>query len=302
MYLVVNPQPLGAYTGQMVRFGRGALRGYAEQMARPGRGALRGCSPCTLRAYSGQMARPGRGALRGYRTLGAGGAAVAGSTAISAAATAATFIPVVGPVLGPLVGLIGGALFGASAKRAAEAKSENAAVNQLVPSAIQGIQSIVAAVNTGQMDVPTASAQLDSIVSTFQQTIQQFANTPGSAMRPCAVDSACGIGGVQCNTGCTIGCCVLCTWLSPTVCKVKNLLASPTGGTIQIPSMVGSHYGFTGISGFSLTYTPPAAAGTAAGALSSITSGAMLGLPTWVWLVGAGGLVLVLFLSQGGNR
>jgi len=282
MYLVVAQPGLGAYRGQMARH-------LPVQRQR----ALRGCAPCTLGNYR----------RRPQHTLGAN---VAAQTGVSAAATAATFIPVVGPVLGPLIGAIGGLFFGASAKRAAEAKTENSAVNQLMPAAIQQIQAIVASVNAGQLDTATASSQLDQIVAGFQQTIQQYASTPGSAMRACtpvpggACANSAGYGNEKCDSGCTVGCCMLCQWLIPTVCRIKQLFAS-SGGTISIPATGSSGYGYTGTSGFSLTYSPAGAAGGIGGALSSLTSGTMLGLPTWVWLVGGGGLVLVLYLSQG-NR
>jgi hypothetical protein len=249
------------------------------------------------------MTRPGRGALRGYRSLGAG-KQVAESTGISAAATAASFIPVVGPVLGPLIGAIGGAFFGASARRAAQAKTENAAVNQLMPAAISSIQGIVAQVQAGQLDVSSASAQLDQVVSDFASAIQQFSGTPGSAMTPCApvagggCANSAGYGSTKCDKNCTVGCCMLCSWLTPTICRIKELLASPTGGTISIPPSGGSGYGYSGTSGFSITYNPGAAAAGVSGALSSITSGTMLGMPTWVWFVAGGGLIVLWYLSQ----
>lgn len=266
----------------------------------------------------GTNRRRGLGSAVNTAGLVSTGSAVATSAVITSLANSGvvdaalgTWAGPIGAGVGALVGIVAG-LFAASAARAKGAKTENAAINEYLPSWDAAMSQIFAAANAGTSTPAQCIAAIQQIMAAWWQAAAQFHGLPGVADNsgggancgsytsgttpPCSP-------GHPCSKSCTAFCCVGCNDLWTSSLDAIRVFNSPTGGTVNVCTVYGSGYGATQRSGYSLTYTPPAA-GTVAGAtstvgaaLSSVTSGlvgtdstgatTILGLP-WYLVVGGG--------------
>ena len=234
-------------------------------------------------------------------------------TSVGLASTIGAWAGPVGAAAGALVGIIAG-LFAASAARAKGAKTENAAINEYLPSWDSGMQQIFAAANAGTATTAECVSAVAQLMSQWWQAAAQFHGLPGVAdasnggsncgtytsgvTTPCTPS-----GGPGCNKSCTAFCCVGCHDLMPSAQDAISVLQKPGGGSVNVCTVYGSSYGAMQRNQYTLTYTPPppppaavatgSAAPTSTGvatsapAVASSATTTILGLP-WYLVVGGG--------------
>lgn len=213
------------------------------------------------------------------------------SGAIAAGGLLATALPVVGVVIGVFIA----SLLAAHAARVAGAKSENAALNQLVPAVQNSFTKIADAYSSGQIDATGAAQAAAAVRDDFWSTMARFENNPGQAGGPgtCRnTGSQAGPAGpmthtVPCDKSHTASTCVGCIWVDNYADQLSQLIQQGKTGTFQLQgSIPGNKYGFSGAPALSVTLqTPSAVPGLPAGA-SGILSASVMGIP--FWLIAAG--------------
>jgi hypothetical protein len=211
------------------------------------------------------------------------------SSAASSAAAGASAGAMFGPI-GAGIGAIAGAIAGiwaSHAARAKGAKTENAAVNSAVEAFDSSIKAIFQAANSGQITGAQAASLCSTVLQSYWQGMAPYMVGPGRS--DCSNQgSMCSCSDPYCkNSKCTAGCCVGCFDIMPSIASCVAALSSPTGGTANIAQVYGSGYGASARAGYSLTYTVPGV-GTAGGAVDSLTSTSVAGIPLWLLLVGGG--------------
>lgn len=258
--------------------------------------------------------------MRGLNGLGAGvsapqllttGAAV-GTSAASSAGAFAALGAAAGPVvagIGALVGIIAG-LWSAHNARAAGAKTENAALNSAVTAFDSSLRAVFQAANAGSVTGAQAAQACQTILQSYWTGMAPYQTGPGRADASkggasCASPGTLNLttdncarynGSLPCNKSCTAGCCVGCNDLAPAIMAAISVFSSPTGGSVNVCTVQGSGYGATTRSGYTLTYTPPAATSVAGvadsltGVASSLTSSSVAGIPLWLLLAGGIGI------------
>lgn len=219
----------------------------------------------TLKSFGGLLpAIPGQGALNGI-------AGVLGVATSSTPLGAASF------AIGTIANIFG-------AHHQAALKKEGDTLNGSVPATAQALQTIIAAVNSGQLDRNSASSYVDQTVSQYDSAVSGITNNPGAS-----ADSS------KCNAACYIRV----HWILPWAATAKQIIAQ--GGTGNFPA-IPSHATQQGYPGFSLTVngspmvpganTPPISTGLPGGGMT----------PTALGPVGTavGGGVVVPYSSQSG--
>lgn len=180
-------------------------------------------------------------------------------------------------VIGIAGDLLGG-LLGAHKARAQGATNENLAVNELVKGYDQGMNTIFAQANSGQMTANDAIYAVESLMQQYWQALARFQTAPGTHAIPCR-----GIAdqnppnqfndSTPCDKSCTAGCCVGCNPLSS---GAKNAIYvfQNGGGKATFPKVYGSKYGGQERATYYLTYTPPppSKVGQLGGILDDLTS------------------------------
>lgn len=260
--------------------------------------------------------------MRGMGSLGVSAPQIVGSTApiaaagAGAAATAAGLGSFAGPIgagVGALIGIIAG-LWAAHNARVSGATTENQALSSAVAAWDQSMRAIFQAANAGQVTAAQASAQVTSVYQNFWASMCPYTKGPGRAdTSNCGANCGSGQpnpagwcagteGGHKCDKSCTATCCVGCQDIYPSMLWAQQVLASPTGGTVQVCNVAGASYGYSGRSSYSLTYTPPPAGSVAgvANSLSNVLSGATPGgstsSTTDLLLLAAAAISLVLLV------
>lgn len=214
--------------------------------------------------------------------------APSGSTAASAVESAAAGASA-GAMFGPIgagIGAIAGAIAGiwaAHDARVQGATTENKVLSSAVQAWDQSMQTIFQYANSGQITASTAASYVTQVYQSFWTAMCPYTKGPGRAdTSNCGANCGNGTlnpggpctgtpGGHQCNSACTATCCVGCQDIYPSMLQAIAVFSSTTGGTVQVCNVSGSSFGYSGRSGYSLTYTPPAAT-TVAGATNSVTS------------------------------
>lgn len=214
-------------------------------------------------------------------------AAISASAAGSGAAIGAWAGPI-GAGVGVLLGVIAG-LWAAHEARVKGAKAENQAINSAVQTFDASLKAIFAAANSTDptKNVPGAQAaqQVMAVYQQFWAQMIPFTRAPG-AKDSSGGGANCGSSqlnsagpcmgtpqGHKCDKDCTATCCVGCQDLYPTMLQAVAVLNNPAGGSVQVCTVSGSKYGANQRSGYTLTYTPPAAS-SVSGLLSELTGGA----------------------------
>lgn len=185
--------------------------------------------------------------------------------------------------LGAGIGIVSGLLAQHSA-RLQGARTENAAIPQVVSAFDADIAQIVDAYNTGTDTVENciqACAVVDSNIYSYLRTLQ---NKPGTAWN----DSV-GMAG-QCNKQCTAACCVYFGDLGPVLSLMRYVMGDPSGNwgqsdprlhgnSIDVPTVFGSKYGGKNRTGYKITLSRSVTAssvGAIEGAITQITGGGSL--------------------------
>lgn len=232
-----------------------------------------------------------------------------GSTAKSAlksagagAAQGATFGGPIGAGIGAIAGAIAG-IWASHAARVKGAKAENQAINSAVQAFDAGIKAIFDAANSSDPNTaitgPQAAQLVQQLYGQFWQEMLPFTHGPGAKdssgggancgssqlnpAGPCAGTPQ----GHKCDGNCTATCCVGCQDLYPVMLQAVAVFNNPSGGSVQVCTVVGSKYGANQRAGYTLTYTPPAITSSAAGLLSELTGGASGGSSSTLLLIAA---------------
>ena len=209
------------------------------------------------------------------------GAPIAGSITTSLATSAGwgAWAGPVGAAVAVGIGLVAG-LLAAHALRAKQAKNENSAVNIGIQGFDADLKQIQQAFNSGQVDLNTAIQAAQIALSNYWQLVTPHIQ-PGR--NGCAGGSGCPGQNVPvnyCQGSIGAACCVGCGSISRSVNGPDGVIAAlqgrsthPSGpNTARIYQVYSSKYGTNSRSGYTLTFTAPAA-GTAAGVLQSFTGG-----------------------------
>lgn len=254
--------------------------------------------PCLVRVH--RRHSPFRAVVR--RTFGATESSTGTQQGEQAAATAAMFIPVVGPAISAAIKIVGGDL---AQHHAAAVAKEAVTVNGAAPQFIETVQGIMAALNAGQLTPASAISALQSAQTTYYSAVSGIikkggacktpyipvAGTPGppnqcpvtlpNYWRDCAASGSC-------NASCAIGC----GMVEPTVSFLIQIIRAG-GGTFTIPAtpVNGSIQGTPAVI---VSYDGSQGTGGVGAGLQSVLGGTILGVPTWMALVGGGLLLLVL--------
>jgi hypothetical protein len=184
----------------------------------PGVGGTAAATPSTntLRSFGGLApALPAQGAIN---TI----------SGILGVATSATPLGAASFAIGTIANIFG-------AHHQASLKKEGDSLNGAVPAFAQSLQTIIAAVNNGQLDSSSAQSYVDQAVSAYDSAVSGITNNPGAS-----ADSA------KCNAACYIRV----HWILPWAQLAKGILQS--GGTANFPA-IPSHATQQGYPGFSLT-------------------------------------------------
>jgi hypothetical protein len=146
-----------------------------------------------------------------------------------------------------IVGSIVASLLQAHQARLKGATNENNAVDQYVPVFDSFVSNLVAAWNGGQAtaaEVAQAAQQFDKAI---YNALRSLVGSPGTAW-----NDSIGMSG-QCNSSCTVGCCVYFGDLGPVLNNISYVLGFPTGKwgqgdprisgrTITVPKVYPSKY------------------------------------------------------------
>jgi hypothetical protein len=267
--------------------------------------------PSELRGGGLRQGVRGLGAVNtaGLVSTGVGIGVTAGVTAASSAGIIA-----VGSAAGPIgaaaaavVALIM-SLWSAHAARAKGAQTENAAMNSAVVAFDGSLKAIFAAANAGTISASDAASYCQQNMQAYWTGMAPYMTGPGRADGShggtgCTSVIVCNqqtSPGLACNKSCTAGCCVGCDVLTPTINQAIAIFEAG-GGTLNVCPVYGSGYGGQSRASYSLTYTAPTVAQTAASATQAASTAvssteAALGVPSTVagiptWLLAVGGLV-----------
>ena len=148
--------------------------------------------------------------------------------------------------VGVLVG-IASSLLAAHAARLKGATNENNAVDTYIPVFDSFIQQLVAAYNSGQCTAAQAAQACQQFDQYIYQAFRRLVGAPGTAW-----NDTIGMGG-QCNSGCTVGCCIYFGDLGPPLNDISYVLGFPTskwgrgdprinGRTVTVPKVYPSKY------------------------------------------------------------
>ena len=170
----------------------------------------------------------------------ASSAAAGGATALSAA------VPIVGAAIAAAVA-IGTALLAAHKARLTGATNENQAVDQWVPVFDSFVSQAVGAYNAKQISASTCANICQQFDQFLYSKLRSFVGQPGTQWS----DSVGKAG--QCNSSCTVGCCVYWQDLSVVLNDISYVLGFPTGKwgagdpringrTITVPKVYPSKY------------------------------------------------------------
>lgn len=199
-----------------------------------------------------------------YIKTGLGTATAVGAAASTAAVTGASVATAamtagITAGIGAVVG-IALALWSAHEARIAGAQREDNAWNDIMPGFISIMQGIVNAYNSGQIDKPTAAAEVLAAKQYTFAAAQKFVGTPGTDW----------VGGntgnyngqavpiglstrqwwrATCDKHCTIGCCLWNGVIGPACNKALDIFtgSAPTAGQdVHIASTSSSSYGYAG--------------------------------------------------------
>lgn len=192
--------------------------------------------------------------------IGAGTATgVTLATTTTATITTAAMTAGITAGIGVVVG-IALALWSAHEARIAGAQKEDAAWNEIMPGFISMMQGIVNAFNAGQIDKPTAAAEVLAAKQYTFSAAQKFVGTPGTDWTGGNIGSYQGhsvpIGlstrtwwKAPCNKYCSIGCCLWNGVVGPACNRAMDIFTgtAPTSGQdVHIPSTSSSSYGYRG--------------------------------------------------------
>jgi len=221
----------------------------------------------------------------GVTTAVTGGGAIASKVAAAPIASAfglsTAAIPIIGAGIALVTTLIAG-LWAAHEARAKGATTENAQVSSAVQAFDGGMKAIFAAANSSDpaqnISASQAAQAVEQLYAQFWASCCNFTKGPGRADTsgcgtncggPTNASAPCtGMpGGHKCDKSCTVSCCVGCQDIKPSV-DMAVAVFQAGGGTVQVCTVYGDHYGLQQRSGYSLTYTAP----TLPSAVSSVTS------------------------------
>lgn len=167
-------------------------------------------------------------------------------------------------------------------------KNEADALNYAVPATEQSWGEIMAALNSGQIDIPTASGLIDQSLSQYEDAVySQFHVKRKDCNGPCVVEQA----------------------LQRNATKIKALINSGAAGSVSLEKTYGNA-GYQGTPDFVLTYTGPVS--TLLGANGNIVGGveqALTGtiqigtakVPV-VYIIIGGFIVLLALVLESGSR
>jgi hypothetical protein len=211
----------------------------------------------------------------------------------------------IGAAAAAVVALIAG-LWSAHNARAKGAKNENAAMNSAVIAFDGSLKAIFQAANAGQITAQQAIQYCQQVLQMYWQGMAPYMTGPGASdgshggtgCQNVVVCNQQSPPGLQCSKSCTAGCCVGCDVLTPTILQAIQIFQKG-GGTLTVCKVYGSKYGGQTRESYSLTYTAPAASAVAGASASGVTSAlglpsTVLGLPTWMLLLGGVGLVVAV--------
>jgi hypothetical protein len=211
------------------------------------------------------------------------------------------------PVAGAALAVVVGALLAAHAKRVADAKSENQNLTDLIPTVINAISQVFQQANSGAATPAQAIAAMQQIQQGYWQSVAAFENAPGQAGGPSkcanlsfAQWSKMTTNPTACDKSCTASCCIGCNVINQWVTRaVQMFQTGKSNDGWAWGSVIGNKYGLSNFSPPNWSYTPVAgvttqsAAATSAqqavsGAVQTVTTGNILGIPLWLILVVGG--------------
>jgi hypothetical protein len=163
------------------------------------------------------------------------------------------------PVVGGIVAGIASSLLAAHTQRMQDAKSENAAVTNLIPNWQADMVSIARA---GQYSRAYRMQQCDQLNQQTIAYLQKQVGKPGTAWS--GSPSGCPgsdvpkteNGSHPCNKSCTVGCCIYYNFLEPAVDCLKKRIARGGPGAVAMPTIPGNQYGFPVFPGFTVQIVP----------------------------------------------
>ena len=156
-----------------------------------------------------------------------------------------------------------GGLLAAHDARVQAAKTENQALNQLVPIVATNLQDLFAALNAGQVSEGEALSYLTQIEGAFWSNLQpvQQASTGCSNNGGNGNNEPSGAH-TKCDKHCTAGCCVGCNNIRGWMANAAAVI-NAHGGTATFHAIPGCNacnggkgYGFNPTADFTLTYKP----------------------------------------------
>jgi hypothetical protein len=161
------------------------------------------------------------------------------------------------------VGIVS-SIFSGMALRSRQAATENQALNQIVQGFDQAIAQLQQAVNSGQLSVADAAAEVNSIWQWYWQSITpkiqpnrngcaSGGNCPGTAIQYAATN---GVPAGFCSGNEGASCCVGCGPIRLSIERVVAVL-NAGGGTAHVASIGGDKYGLQTRVGYDVTFKPP---------------------------------------------
>lgn len=150
------------------------------------------------------------------------GSAQIGTSTLGVVAKGASFVPIAGAVIAAAAA-IAGALLAAHEKRLTDARNENEAVDQWIPVYDSFITSVVNAYNSKQITAQNAAQICQQFDQTLYNKFRSFVGQPGTAW-----SDAVGWRG-ECNSSCTVGCCIYYGIIGPGLNDISYVLGFPTG-------------------------------------------------------------------------
>lgn len=146
--------------------------------------------------------------------------------------------------------------------RIAGAKEENSQWNEIFPAWSEMMQGIFQAYNSGQIDKPTAAAEVLQAKTLAYNAAQKMVGTPGTNWTGGQVN---GIPGglisrlywkATCDKHCTVGCCLFNNVVGPASNQALDMFTgNTTQKVINVPKTFSSSYGYSGSAAFQLVMT-----------------------------------------------
>lgn len=237
----------------------------------------------TLGAYhAARTAQISRIRRRHPMTLGAsGGAQIAESAGVSAATVAVAAIPIVGPFIAPLIGPIAGMF----TKHHAQAVAvEGQTLNANNPNFLVTAQQTMAALQAGSISESQAIAALQQALSDYYASVASIIKHNGPCTPNCSYLPGSNCNKLSsCNAACVIGC------INANSVAALTQMINSGGGSYTIPATP-NNGAIQGTPSFTVTYSR--------GAIGSLTSSSLGGMPSWIWIAGGGVLLLFLFMGS----